>query len=321
MLLLLFKPTYLAVFLYNIFMLLFRAGIGISSLWNIKAKKWTRGRKDIFEKIRIAVGDPGSGIIWIHCSSLGEFEQGRPIIEKIRRPGKNDKVLITFFSPSGYEAQQDYSGADYIFYLPADSKKNAQLFLTLIDPSLVIFVKYDLWYHYLKETKKRNIPCLLVSAVFRKEQAFFKSYGSLHKKMLVCFNWIFVQNEESKKLLATINITSCSVSGDTRFDRVIEIAEQFQPIAAIEQFVHSKKCIVAGSTWMDDEQILQTFFIKDSARDLKLIIAPHEIHQHRLQELARLFPGSIFFSEIKNDDQLVHARVLIIDSIGLLSRL
>jgi 3-deoxy-D-manno-octulosonic-acid transferase len=311
----------LAVFSYNIFLYLYRLAISISSLWNIKAKKWTKGRKDIFEKIRTEIGEVTSNIVWVHCSSLGEFEQGRPVIETIKAQGTNNKIVLTFFSPSGYEIKKNYSGADHIFYLPMDSKKNAKKFLDLLKPRLAIFIKYDYWYYYLTEIKKRKINCLLVSAVFRKHQPFFKWYGSLHRKMLACFTLIFVQNEESKQLLETIHIDHCTVSGDTRFDTVIEIARKFKSLEVIENFVGNRKCIVAGSTWRKDEEILKNVFDQLSAYDLALIIAPHEINNAHLDELKKLFPKAIRFSELTTQHLPSANRVLIIDSIGILSRL
>lgn len=322
MLLLLSKPRDLPVFFYNIFLLLYRFAVNVSSLWNNKAKKWIHGRKNIFEKIRAGIGDSASNIVWVHCSSLGEFEQGRPVIEKIKAQGTNNKILLTFFSPSGYEIKKNYPGADHIFYLPMDSKKNAHEFLDLIRPHLVIFVKYDYWYYYLSEIKKRKINCLLISAVFRKDQAFFKWHGSLQRKMLGCFTQIFVQNEESKNLLGKIDVKNCIVSGDTRFDTVIQIANRFERIPMIENFIGDKKCIVAGSTWKKDEEFLKNVFDQLSAYDLKLIIAPHEIDQAQLDELKKLFPSSQTFSQLNlTNSQLATSNVLVIDNIGMLSRL
>jgi len=305
--------------------LLYSLAIRISSPWNIKAGKWIKGRKNILKKIQseIPAGQrsKASKLIWVHCSSLGEFEQGKPVIEKIRAQGTKNRILLTFFSPSGYEVKKNYPGADHIFYLPMDSKKNAQKFIDLINPSLVIFIKYDYWYHYLSEIKKRKINCLLISAVFRKDQVFFKWYGGLQRKMLSCFTHIFVQSEESKKLLKTINVINCTVSGDTRFDTVIEIAGHFEPIPLIEEFIGNKKCIVAGSTWKEDEEILQKAFDELLDHELKLIIAPHEIEEARLTGLKKLFPASLKFSEITTDPNQKFNSVLIIDNIGMLSRL
>lgn len=314
------KIKNLTGFYYSIFLWLYRLGITFSSLWNEKARRWIAGRRNIFEKIKFETQNSKSDVVWVHCSSLGEFEQGRPVMEKIKLRYPNNKLLVTFFSPSGYEIKKDYREADHVFYLPMDSKKNAQKFLDIVKPSMVIFIKYDFWYYYLSEIKKRNINCLLVSAVFRKDQAFFKWYGSLHRKMLNCFTQIFVQNEESKKLLETINVNHCIVGGDTRFDTVVETAEKFEPIRVVQGFIDGKRTIVAGSTWGKDEEVLQTALNKPAFPGIKLLIAPHEIHIARLDELKKLFPAAIRFSELSRDSSLT-GNILIIDNIGMLSRL
>ncbi|MFI5185410.1 MAG: 3-deoxy-D-manno-octulosonic acid transferase [Chitinophagales bacterium] len=312
------------VLFYNIFLILYRSAIRISSLWNTKAKKWLTGRKNIFEKIQSeifnAADTHSSKLIWIHCSSLGEFEQGRPVIEKIKAQGTRHRIVLTFFSPSGYEVKKNDPGADSIFYLPMDSPKNARRFMDLLNPSLVIFIKYDYWHYYLNEIKKRKIKCLLISAIFRKDQVFFKWYGGLQRKMLDCFTQIFVQNAESKRLLETIQVNHYTISGDTRFDSVIAIAKNFQTIPPVEEFIGSKKCIVAGSTWKKDEAALQKVFERLRDYDLKLIIAPHEIHETHLSQLKDLFPNSVRFSELANS-QRQESKVLIIDNMGMLSRL
>ncbi len=310
----------MSLLFYNIFLVLYTVGIHTYSLWNNKAKKWIAGRKNIFETIKLKTQNSKSKIVWFHCSSLGEFEQGRPLMEKMKAQIPGFTLLITFFSPSGFEVTKDYTGADYIFYLPIDSKKNAQRFLDLVRPSLVIFIKYDYWYYYLTEIKKRKINCLLVSAIFRGGQSFFKSYGTLQRKMLLCFTGIFVQNEESKELLKTINIENCIVTGDTRFDTVIKIAEKFDPIPPVENFIGNQKCIVAGSTWKEDDKVLQQVLAKLLDHNLKLIIAPHEMNQANLAELKSLFPASIRFSQMTGY-QPTAGNILIIDSFGLLSRL
>jgi 3-deoxy-D-manno-octulosonic-acid transferase len=300
---------------------LYHAAITISSTWNEKAGKWINGRKNIFEKIKVAAGEAKPGTVWVHCSSLGEFEQGKPVVEKIKLLYPNCKLLITFFSPSGYEIKKDYAGADHIFYLPMDSKRNARKFLDIVKPILVIFIKYDYWYYYLTEIKKRKIESLLVSAVFREDQAFFKWYGSLQRKMLNCFTQIFVQNEKSKRILETINVRHCTVGGDTRFDAVVDIAEKFEPVPFIEAFIQNKQTIVAGSTWRKDEEVLQIAFDKLADNNIKLIIAPHEIHSAHLEELKKLFPASLRFSQLASNDLPVTSNILIVDNIGMLSRL
>jgi len=297
----------------------YRAGIRMASLWNVKAKLWVNGRKDISERLagKLVTVDPP--IIWFHCSSLGEFEQGRPVIEKLRPDYPDSKILLTFFSPSGYEIRKDYKGVDWVFYLPLDSKANARKFFDIVNPSLVVFVKYDYWYYYLRECKKRKIPLLMTSAIFRKEQPFFKWYGGLQRKMLSCFTHFFVQDENSKKLLSQLNIKNVTEAGDTRFDRVSEIAENFTPIKEIEEFCGSSPVFVAGSTWPADEKIIKEAIA--GFPDLKIIIAPHEIHDEHLRQLKQLFPNATRYSQLTTHDSRLRSNCLIIDNIGMLSRL
>jgi 3-deoxy-D-manno-octulosonic-acid transferase len=311
-----------AVFFYNIFLFLFKIGIHIASPFDTKARKWVKGRHNIFEKLEKTIPAEGKNI-WIHCASLGEFEQGRPVIERIKKQYPEYKVLLTFFSPSGYEVQKNYKEADWIFYLPIDSPRNAKRFLEIIHPSLVIFVKYEFWYYYLKKIKYRNIPLLLISALFRKNMSFFKWYGGLQRKMLSRFDHLFVQNETSKKLIDEIGLSGiCSISGDTRFDRVIEIAEKFESLPGIEQFIGKSKVIVAGSTWPEDEKVLQKAFTSLNDPSLKLIIAPHEITEKHLKEIKELFPDALFYSELSvHNQQQTSGNCLIIDNMGMLARL
>ena len=310
----------MAILLYNIFLFFFKVGIHLASLFNTKAKKWVQGRKHVFENLEKAIL-PGEKIIWVHCASLGEFEQGKPIIEKLRATGTGHRILLTFFSPSGYEAQKDYKGADWVFYLPLDGPGHAKRFLEIVHPSLVIFVKYEFWYYYLKKIKYRGIPLLLVSALFRKDMPFFKWYGGLQRKMLSRFDHLFVQNVTSKQLVDEIGLKDiCTVSGDSRFDRVIEIANQWTAIPAIEQFIGNDKAIIAGSTWPEDERILQKAFVSIHDNSLKLIIAPHEINEKHIDDLQKLFPDSIRFSRLPTPDSRLPT-VLIIDNIGMLSQL
>jgi 3-deoxy-D-manno-octulosonic-acid transferase len=222
--------------LYRLFIFLYPLVISLVSAFNNKAKLWVNGRRNVFNlmKQQISTGRP---LIWMHCASLGEFEQGRPLLEKLRKQYPSHKILLTFFSPSGFEVRKNYEGADYIYYLPMDGKKNAIKFFDLAKPSLAIFVKYEFWYYYLHEAKKRKVSLLLVSAIFRKSQPFFSKNGNFHRKILSCFTHLFVQNKESVDLLNSIGyITNISLAGDTRFDRVIEVAEGFLPVAAIEAF-------------------------------------------------------------------------------------
>ncbi|MEI2739494.1 MAG: glycosyltransferase N-terminal domain-containing protein [Chitinophagaceae bacterium] len=312
----------MSVIFYNIFLWLYRAAIHAASLFNPKAGKWVKGRKGIFEKLEQTI-PKGEKIIWMHCASLGEFEQGRPVLEKLKSQYSGYKFLLTFFSPSGYEVQKDYKAADWVFYLPMDGPRNAKRFLEIVHPSLVIFVKYEFWYYYLKKIKYRNIPLLLVSALFRKDMPFFKWYGNLQRKMLSRFDHLFVQTPGSKKLVDGIGLSDISsVSGDTRFDRVIEIAEQFTPLPVIEQFIGRGKTVVAGSTWPEDEQVLKKTFTSIDDSSLKLIIAPHEINEKRLSGIELLFPDAIRYSSLASSGtNEITATCLIIDNVGMLSRL
>lgn len=266
-------------------------------------------------------------IIWMHCASLGEFEQGRPVLEQLRTAYPRHKILLTFFSPSGYEIRKDYKGADLVCYLPPDGARNAKRFMQLVKPALVIFVKYEFWYYYLKQVKQDGVPLLLIAALFRENSAFFRWYGTLQRKMLSFFDHIFVQDVRSRDLLATIKIQNVSVSGDTRFDRVTQIAENSGPIPLIESFTHAHPVIVAGSTWPPDEVMLARVLKLINDPKLKLIIAPHEIEPAHITSIEKLFPDSVKWSAIKRpdntdvDDAVPQPRVLIIDNIGMLSQL
>ncbi len=318
----------MGIVFYNIFLLLYRIGARLISPWNKKAQLWLKGRKDIFEKIKSSGISDQSSVIWMHCASLGEFEQGRPLIERLKKDFPGYKILLTFFSPSGYELKKNYDKADYIFYLPFDSKTNAKKFIQITKPMLVLWVKYEYWFYYLDELKKQDIPTLLVSGIFRERQIFFKWYGSLHRYMLQCFKYFFVQTDEAKRLLGTIGFSNnVSIGGDTRFDRVIEIAKKFEPIEIIEKFCGDNKVIVAGSTWEEDEEELDHFANRN--RDIKFIIAPHEVDEERLKEVEKLFRNAIRFSELKkqieNNKRLASeanaTNVLIIDNVGMLASL
>jgi 3-deoxy-D-manno-octulosonic-acid transferase len=339
----------LSKFLYNLFLILYSAGIRIVSAWNPKAKKWLRGRRDIFSTINSKHLTQNSRPIWMHCASLGEFEQGRPLLEQLKANDPGQKIVLSFFSPSGYEVMKDYKGADHIFYLPADSPVNAKKFLDAVNPSLVLWVKYEYWFYYLTELKQRNIPIILVSGIFRPNQPFFKWYGGIWKIMLGSFTHFFVQNEESKKLLGALGYkNNVSTNGDTRFDRVLEIAENFVFIPGIEAFCGDSPVIVAGSTWEEDE--IELLHFVNVHQEIKFIIAPHEIDKTNLNDVKDEFPNSIFYSDLLKENKeekpvdeisavhratnsgFIHRsfseggqqttpHVLIIDNIGMLSRL
>jgi 3-deoxy-D-manno-octulosonic-acid transferase len=313
--------------LYQLFLFFYSTAIKIAALFNSKAKLWVAGRSNIFKLIQAGLLSKPVGnskLVWMHCASLGEFEQGRPLLEKLRDQYPSIKICLTFFSPSGYEVRKNYSGADYVFYLPMDGRKNAREFIDAINPSLVLWVKYEFWYYYLQTLKERGIPVLMVSGIFRKSQPFFRWYGGFWKKMLSCFSYFFLQNEQSKELLSSIGIGHlAAVSGDTRFDRVIEIAGNFEPIPLIERFCGNSKVIVAGSTWDDDEAEL-VHYAKANPH-IRFIIAPHEIEENNIKEVKRQFIGSVLFSELAFREEWAASQplinILIIDNIGMLSRL
>jgi 3-deoxy-D-manno-octulosonic-acid transferase len=340
----------LSIIFYHVFLWFYKVGIRLVAPWNRKAKEWLEGRKGIFERMRTdfaggfsagggagdaagtatgeAAGTAGKyPVIWMHCSSLGEFEQGRPVIEALRRQAPMARIVLTFFSPSGYRAKKDYEGADYVYYLPLDSPGNARQFIDLVRPTLVLWVKYDYWYYYLVELKKRAIPVLLVSGVFRADQPFFKWYGRLHRYMLECMTHLFVQTEASRVLLEGRGLTGqVSVSGDTRFDRVIEIAKEGAPLPLIGAWCGGHPVIVAGSTWEEDDEELDHY--ANTHPEIRFILAPHEIGEDRLVEVERLFRHCIRYSVWAAGVKAPASRpgwpepnVLIIDNIGMLSRL
>ena len=257
----------------------------------------------------------------MHCASLGEFEQGRPVLEKIKKNYPTYTIVLTFFSPSGYEIRKNYKGADFVYYLPVDSKFNAGSFIDSIQPSLVIWVKYEFWYYYLTTLRQKNIPVILIAGIFREGQPFFKWYGKIWREMLNCFHTIFVQNESSRDLLKKAGFTSYIITGgDTRFDRVIEISEMAEPLPqGILQFCNGKKVLVAGSTWPDDEKALLHYTRVHP--EIKFIIAPHEIQKENLLSIQKYFGDPVFYSKLHENPDLAGKHVLVIDNIGLLSRL
>jgi 3-deoxy-D-manno-octulosonic-acid transferase len=303
---------------YILFIKLYPLIAAIISPFNQKAKLWLAGRKNIFEKINASVKNDRSKKIWMHCSSLGEFEQGRPVLEKIKNLFPNYSLVLTFFSPSGYEVQKNTTLADYVFYLPMDSKKNAKKFIDLTQPSLVLFVKYEYWFYYLKEIHQRKIALFLVSGIFFPQFSFFKTYAVMRREMLTFFTHFFVQTELSKQLLARININNVSVTGDTRFDRVLEVAAEAKSFPEIEKFISNTKTIVAGSTWTEDDEVLDHF--ANTHTELKFIIAPHDISKDRIKECYNLYKHSVLYSDLINKNESVHEHVntLIIDNIGML---
>ncbi len=318
------------ILLYNLFLIIYKAGIYFVSFWNPKAKLWIIGRRNVFEKIVETLHSTSlQKTIWMHCASLGEFEQGRPVLQKIKEKIPDAKIIITFFSPSGYEIVKNNKEFENVFYLPMDSANHAKKWLKILKPDIVLWVKYEYWHYYLQELKIKKIPVLLISGVYRKSQIFFKWYGGFYRNMLECFTHFFVQNADSKtqlqKIIAEEKIT---LAGDTRCDRVINIAENFVEVPGIAEFCGNNKVIVMGSTWEDDEAEW-THFVKQHP-EIKFIIAPHEIDAENLAEIKKEFHGAVFYSEWMNQVSGIRYEVsgiehptncLIIDNIGMLSRL
>jgi 3-deoxy-D-manno-octulosonic-acid transferase len=290
-----------------------------ASLYSPKAKQWIRGRKGLWEKIAGTM-NPELPVLWFHCSSLGEFEQGRPVIEKIRREMPGKRILLTFFSPSGYEVRKQYTGADYIFYLPLDTAGNARRFLDLVPVEQAFFIKYEFWYHFLSGLKERKIPVCLVSGIFRQKQVFFRWYGGWFRGILKGFDHLFVQQESSLQLLGSIGISRASVSGDTRFDRVWDISKGIAGDERFLRFAGRLPVIVAGSTWPGDEEILAKY-INESGQTCRWIIAPHEIHENgigRLEGMLRV--PSLRYTEL-GDELPEGLQLIIVNTIGILSSL
>jgi 3-deoxy-D-manno-octulosonic-acid transferase len=312
------------LFLYNTGIYLYTLFILIASFNNKKAAAWIKGRKGLLELIEKSL-DKSKRYTWFHFASLGEFEQGRPVLERLKSENPELPVLITFFSPSGFEIRKNYALADHVFYLPVDTRTNAIEFIRLINPKIAIFTKYEYWYHYFDELSKNNIPLYVISGRFTKEQIFFKWYGGLHRKILSKVSHFFVQNQISSDLLKDIGLKNVTVNGDTRFDRVAYNASNAKEIQIIANFSDGSKVFIGGSTWPEDEKLIATLY--ENYPDWKFIIAPHEVKSERINEIVTLFPNSIRYSEINNLQTLSeenqslspNVRVLIIDNIGLLS--
>ena len=302
--------------LYNFGIYTYKQLVNIASFRNLKARKMKQGHKEIFHYLA-QNADPEGGYIWIHASSLGEFEQGRPIIEAIKAHYPEQKIAITFFSPSGYEVRKNYPKADLICYLPFDLPNNVNRFLNILKPKQAIFIKYEFWGNYLNALAKRNIPTYIISAIFRPSQIFFRPYGSYFRRILQNFEHLYVQDENSKKLLKDIGITKVSVTGDTRFDRVLEIRSQAKELPLIEQFSKGNFTLIAGSSWPKDEEIFIDYFNRHP--EMKLNIAPHEIHEEHIQFiLSRLNRTAIRYTQA-DEKNIQKADCIIIDCFGLLS--
>ncbi|RVT78752.1 3-deoxy-D-manno-octulosonic acid transferase [Flavobacterium sufflavum] len=307
------------LFLYNIAITLADFFLKIIALFNPKMKLFVAGRKTVFETLSQKI-KPQDKTIWFHAASLGEYEQGLPVIEKIKEKYPSHKIVLTFFSPSGYEVRKNNTVADATVYLPMDTKKNTQRFLKLVHPEKAFFIKYEYWPNYLNELKKSNTPTYLISGIFRENQLFFKWYGQFYRNALNTFTYFFVQNEASKKLLLQLNKTNIAVSGDTRFDRVAAILEKDNSLDFISQFKNNTLTIVIGSSWPKDESLLIEY-INSSTQNVKFIIAPHNIKAEQIQQLKNsISKKTVLFSE-KENKNLAEFDVFIIDTIGILTKI
>ena len=295
--------------------------VKIASLFNKKAKLWIQGRINIFEKIKQEI-NPQDKIYWFHCASLGEYEQGKPLIEKLKFQDKSISVMVTFFSPSGYEIKKDDPLIDYCFYLPFDSAKNAKQLIALVKPEKAFFIKYEFWFFYLKELNKNKVPTYLVSGVFRENQLFFKWYGNTHREMLHFFTYFFVQNEKSHQLLNTLGFTNIIRTGDTRIDRVYENSLNPKKLTLIEKFKADKKIIVAGSSWQPEEKIICDY-ISSSDKEFKYIIAPHNVNKSHITEIEKLLGDTTNYIKYSDatEENITQYTILIIDNIGILANI
>jgi 3-deoxy-D-manno-octulosonic-acid transferase len=306
--------------LYDISIALYRMSVGLVSFAYPKARAWIDGRKGLFERLQESFPEGPGPAIWIHCASLGEFEQGRPLLEALGKRLPGCRILLTFFSPSGYESRKNHPDADHVEYLPLDTPGNANRFLDIVKPDLAVFVKYEFWHHFLRGLKSRGVPTLLVSAIFRPSQPFFKPYGAFWRGMLDAYDRIFVQDEASMDLLTGLGLRDrVEVAGDTRFDRVISVANSAQGVARVESFCRGSQVLVAGSTWPEDEALLAAY--ASGHPDLRLVIAPHEVDEVHIASLQRRFMDAARLSTLPDDASHSEVRILIVDGIGLLSRL
>ncbi len=305
--------------IYNSFVCCISVLLKLITPFHKKLQLFVDGRNQTFAILKDKI-QPTDKVIWFHCASLGEFEQGRPVIERVRALYPNHKIVLSFFSPSGYEIQKNYPLANAVVYLPLDTNKNVRKFIELTHPQIAIFVKYEFWPNLLNELKKQQIPTILISAIFRENQLFFKSYGGWMRKQLTAFSHFFVQDENSKILLNSIEFNDVTISGDTRFDRVFAIANQQNKLDFLDVFKDQKYTLVAGSTWPDDEKILINYINNKATSDEKFIIAPHNMNPSAIKKLqTELHVKTVLYSDYKLDD-LKQAQVFIIDTIGILTK-
>jgi 3-deoxy-D-manno-octulosonic-acid transferase len=304
--------------IYQLGIYLFGWMLQLAALFNPRAARLVQGRKGQLKKIKNEFAGKDN-VVWVHCASLGEFEQGRPLIEEIRRHDSTLIILLTFYSPSGYEVRKNYSGVDYVAYLPLDTRRNARRFVKLVNPRKVFFVKYEYWYNYLSVLKKHEIPVYFVSAIFRKEQLFFKSHGKWYRKLLKLATHFFVQNETSAQLLEQIGIQNYTIAGDTRFDRVARLVESASPIELLEEFINGEKLIVVGSSWKAEEAMIRQFVRKNTS--VKVVLAPHEVNDSNIERIMKLFEGIAVRYSQATSNNVSDKQVLVIDCYGMLNSL
>tara|TARA_R110001583_G_scaffold59123_1_gene175995 strand:+ start:22165 stop:23394 length:1230 start_codon:yes stop_codon:yes gene_type:complete len=305
------------ILFYNLSIFFYSIIVRIASLFNPKAQQWVQGRRDILKRIEEAVGGD-TNLVWFHSASLGEFEQGRPVIEAFKAKHPDCNIVLTFFSPSGYEIRKNYEGVDYVFYLPVDTKRNAKEFIRIIDPKMVFFIKYEFWYHYLNQLRKKEIPTYIFSTIFRPNQIFFKPFGGLYRRILRAFTHFFVQNEESIELLKGIGFENVSLAGDTRFDRVYSIAKQAKILPQLEDFSQGRPVMIAGSTWpKDEENIIR--YINNTDNNYKYIIAAHEVDENHIKNIVSAINKPYVRFTTATKAEIDTAEVLVVDCIGVLS--
>lgn len=306
--------------LYDLGLKLYSWGLYGLALFHPKAKLWVKGRENIWENLSKQI-DASRPVVWMHCASLGEFEQGRPVLEQLRAAYPHYQIVLSFFSPSGYEIRKNYKQADVVCYLPLDTKSNAQRWLHLLQPKVAIFVKYEFWYHYLDQLKKNGCTSLLISATFRSSQVFFRFYGGFFRQILANFDRIFVQEEKDRHLLEPLQLSGVSVAGDTRIDRVLQLAEKAKDIPLIAKFTQGHPLLILGSSWPPEEKLLADFLPHTSQQDWKFLLAPHDISEAHLAAIEKVLPLTCLrFSQAKGAD-LPAYDALLIDNIGMLSSL
>ncbi|MEJ2593612.1 MAG: glycosyltransferase N-terminal domain-containing protein [bacterium] len=307
-------------FLYSFSIWFFSLLITLISPFNLKARQWVTGRKGVFRKLRQSLGKDDR-VIWFHCASLGEFEQGRPLMESLKKDYPDHKILLTFFSPSGYEVRKEDPIADIITYLPSDTARNAARFVNLVRPRIVFFIKYEFWFNYINQLQIKAVPIFVVSAIFRRSQYFFKPWGKWSQKQLKKVTYFFVQNEKSLALLRMVRVNHASISGDTRFDRVFKLRKENVEFPKIKAFTGNSKILVAGSTWPADEEILRNLMANMKGR-MKMIVAPHVINKERIDQLRHKFSDHhpLLYSAADDGDGK-ESHVLIINTMGMLAHI